>query len=194
MASASDEAPSPSPTPRPQVKAMLRQTRQSARVRVDLLKLIAYVLIGLGVACELSGLVLGGFELRSRVRAVRDYVAEATPVGKTASLWSSTKVGAPAVRADRTDQERIENLEAQLASVPDLIAKFIADSDKRTSQTIENRVGDAERALSARVGGLREFVLGTTNDGGRGIAAWCLLLAGAMLGAAGDLLALYLSP
>jgi hypothetical protein len=68
--------------------------------------------------------------------------------------------------------------------VPDLITKAVADSDKRTSQTIENRVGDAERALSPRVGGLREFVLGTANDGRGDSVAWCLLLAGAVLGAA----------
>lgn len=131
-------------------------------------------LIWLGYGFELVGVVLLASDLRDRWRRLRQFETTVTGVANgVLQPVEATMVGKVTGGTEETVEERLDRLEEQMTEIPEQRRRDIKAAEQRMSDAVEHRVTKAEQLLSARLGQLRDLVVGTT---GVGRAAWALSL------------------
>src|SRR4051794_27958944 len=119
--------------------------------------LLTIVLLGAGA--ELAGIFLGVRELRDRTSRVRTFEQEKTPVGRSLGIAWSFDEALPVTPSGQTPEQRLTMLERRIEDLRTRLGNDMRQLNDRVSEHVDRRVGDAERALSARITSLREFAL-----------------------------------
>lgn len=144
------------------------------------------LLIWLGYSCELIGVGLLAWELWDRAHRLRRFETTVTGVFSGVLEGVEASVAGTVPRpAEQGVENRLDRLEQQLSNLRMQQQNAIRAAERRMSDAIEQRVSKAEAGVSARLGQLRDLVVGTTGGVSRAAAALAFLL----LGLAGQLAA-----